>query len=98
MRLPVRLCASLAACACAVEEEEPGIFAGSVWASPCDTSYAHTRAADVVVVEPPHRGDRDKDLDTWPFHVFVKRSYQIPPRERVQFLQRFDALLSEYGV
>ena len=52
----------------------------------------------MVVVEPPHRGDRDKGLDTWPFHVFVKRSYKIPPSERAHFLQRFDALLSEYGV
>ena len=51
------------ACACRVEAEHPGLFKGSVWASPSDTSYHNFSAGDVVVVEPPHRGDRDHTLD-----------------------------------
>eukprot|EP00928_Gymnodinium_smaydae_P065307 TRINITY_DN48473_c0_g1_i1.p1 TRINITY_DN48473_c0_g1~~TRINITY_DN48473_c0_g1_i1.p1 ORF type:complete len:304 (+),score=44.45 TRINITY_DN48473_c0_g1_i1:48-959(+) len=86
------------ACACSVEESEPDLFSGSVWASPCDTSYADANAADVVVVEPPHRGDRDKELDTLPFHKMVKRSFRVPSDQRAQFLQRFDDLLKDYGV
>lgn len=85
------------ACACVVEEREPGLFCGSVWASPCDTSYASASASDVVVVEPPHRGDRDKGLDDLPFHDMVKRSYKVPASKKRDFLKRFDALLKEYN-
>ena len=31
----------------------------------------------MVVVEPPHRGDRDRDLDELPFHEMVRRSFRI---------------------
>ena len=86
------------ACACTVEEEHPGLFTGSVWASPSDTSYKDSSAGDVVVVEPPHRGDRDKELDALPFHAMVKRSYRVQGEQRVAFLQRFEALLGEFGV
>ena len=86
------------ACACQVEEREPNLFGGSVWASPCDTSYAGFSGADVVVVEPPHRGDRDKALDDLPFHSMVRRSYKVEGERRSQFLKEFDALLQEYGV
>jgi len=43
-------------------------YAGTIWASPSLTSYAGHCAGDVVVVEPPHRGDRDMALDALPFH------------------------------
>ncbi len=85
------------ACACRVEEDEPSLFGGSVWASPSDTSYRSYGASDVVVVEPPHRGDRDRELDALPFHEMVRRFYSIPPARKVDFLERFDALLLEYG-
>lgn len=85
------------ACACDVNEQDPDLFDGSIWASPSDTSYRDASAADVVVVEPPHRGDRDKDLDTLPFHTMVKRSYKVQGEDRARFLARFDALLQEFG-
>ena len=85
------------ACACTVEEEHPELFKGSVWASPSDTSYKDASAKDVVVVEPPHRGDRDKDLDALPFHAMVKRSYRVQGASRAAFLERFDELLKEFG-
>jgi len=86
------------ACACAVEEADPNLFDGSVWASPCDTSYKGYDARDVVVVEPPHRGDRDKQLDELPFHLMVKRSFGVQGGRREQFLRDFEALLKTYGV
>ena len=86
------------ACACRVEAEQPDLFDGSVWASPSDTSYHNFSPGDVVVVEPPHRGDRDTALDRLPFHEMVKRSYQIGREEKEQFLEEFDTLLSRYGV
>ena len=52
----------------------------------------------MVVVEPPHRGDRDRDLDELPFHTMVKRSYRIGAEQRARFLSRFDELLQEFDV
>ena len=83
---------------CLPQEAEPALFNGSVWASPCDTSYADTSAADVVVIEPPHRGDRNKDLDRLPFHLMIKRSFRVAPERRADFLARFTLLLEEFGV
>lgn len=80
-------------------EERPGLFDGAVWASPSDTSYNNAQAADLVVVEPPHRGDRDRTLDALPqLHTLVRRSYAIEPLRRAGFLVRFNALLVEFGV
>ena len=84
------------ACACRVEAEQPDLFDGSVWASPSDTSYHNFGAGDVVVVEPPHRGDRDLALDRLPFHEMVKRSYGIQGEQREAFLEEFDALLKRF--
>ena len=86
------------ACACRVEAEQPDLFHGSVWASPSDTSYQNFSAGDVVVVEPPHRGDRDHDLDRLPFHEMVKRSYRVKADQRVEFLEAFDGLLKKFNV
>lgn len=86
------------ACACQVDETEPTLFGGSVWASPCDTSYKGFSGADVVVVEPPHRGDRDRALDDLPFHSMVRRSYKVQGERRSAFLKEFEALLQDYGV
>ena len=86
------------ACACRVEAEQPDLFHGSVWASPSDTSYHNFTPGDVVVVEPPHRGDRDLALDRLPFHEMVKRSYRISAEEKEAFLEELDALLNKYNV
>lgn len=86
------------ACACKVETEQPELFDGSVWASPSDTSYHNFSPSDVVVVEPPHRGDRDTALDRLPFHEMVKRSYMISRDKKQAFLEELDALLGKYGV
>jgi len=85
------------ACACDVHHRHPGVFAGAVYACPSETCYASFEANDVVVVEPPHRGDRDKALDELPFHEMVRRSFRISGPQRVAFLQQFDALLQTYN-
>ena len=85
------------ACACAIVEQEPGLFEGPVYASPSDTCYDGFDAADVVVVEPPHRGDRRKSLDVFRFHELVRRTYSVPSEKKAEFLERFSALLDEYG-
>ena len=81
-----------------VNEQTPQLYDGSVWASPSDTSYAGSGASDLVVVEPPHRGDRDRSLDALPFHEMVRRSYGIVPSRRAAFLRELDRLLHQYAV
>ena len=86
------------ACAGKIHEEQPNLFDGSVWASPSGTSYHGAHAGDLVVVEPPHRGDRDKTLDALPFHEMVRRYYAVAPERRLEFLREFETLLGQYGV
>jgi len=81
------------ACACEASRN----FQGAVYATPSETCYADYQAADVVVVEPPHRGDRDKELDSLPFHAMVKRSFKVGAEARADFLREFDALLTRFG-
>eukprot|EP00933_Yihiella_yeosuensis_P036663 TRINITY_DN30428_c0_g2_i1.p1 TRINITY_DN30428_c0_g2~~TRINITY_DN30428_c0_g2_i1.p1 ORF type:complete len:328 (-),score=56.43 TRINITY_DN30428_c0_g2_i1:87-1070(-) len=89
------------ACACQAHEEDEAAgrptFNGEIYASPSETCYEGFQAGDVVVVEPPHRGDRDKDLDDLPFHEMVKRTFKVPRDQRVQFLKDFEKLLSRYS-
>lgn len=73
-------------------------FHGTVMASPSATCYSNTTAADVVVVEPPHRGDRDKSLDLVPLHQLVRRSLKVADQDKLDFLEAFQELLEEYGV
>jgi hypothetical protein len=86
------------ACACKVLGAEPDLFKGPVYASPSDTCYEDATASDVVVVEPPHRGDRDKSLDALKFHELVKRMYSVKTEQKAEFLGKVTALLEEYGV
>jgi hypothetical protein len=85
-------------CACSELERQPGIFSGSILATPSRTNYAGFNAVDVVVVEPPHRGDRDRSLDHLPFHEMVRRCYSITANQKHSFLERFEALLQEFDV
>lgn len=55
------------------------LFTGPIYASPSDTCYEGAQASDVVVVEPPHRGDRDRSLDPLKFHELVRRSCWTEP-------------------
>jgi len=91
------------ACACEAHEQlddadGDGAFHGAVYASPSETCYESYHASDVVVVEPPHRGDRNKELDEFPFHSQVRRSFKIRPDQKKDFLRQFEGLLAEYGV
>lgn len=85
------------ACACKVMEKEPELFDGPIYASPSDTCYDGAAAGDVVVVEPPHRGDRDKSLDALKFHELVRRCYGVPRDRKAAFLEQLSGLLQEYG-
>lgn len=85
------------ACALSVSENERE-YTGEVYVSASATCYKNYNASDVVVVEPPHRGDRDKTLDDLPFHEMVKKSFKISGDKRQAFLQDFQKLLTEYGV
>lgn len=89
------------ACACKVQDttddDTPGAYHGEIYACPSETCYEGFTAGDVVVVEPPHRGDRDRALDYLPFHDMVKRSFRVPQANRERFLQEFDELLKSHG-
>jgi len=86
------------ACACKVMEQDPALFKGGVFASACDTCYDQSSAQDVIVVEPPHRGDRDKSLDDLKFHDLVKRCYKVPAEQKRWFFERIDNLLQDCSV
>lgn len=85
------------ACACKVVEHEPQLFSGPIYASPSDTCYHDSHAGDVVVVEPPHRGDRDKSLDSLKFHELVRRTYRVPQGQKASFFGKLQVLLEEFG-
>mmetsp|Transcript_91593 Transcript_91593/g.290560 ORF Transcript_91593/g.290560 Transcript_91593/m.290560 type:complete len:280 (-) Transcript_91593:44-883(-) len=85
------------ACACKVVEQEPELFSGPIYASPSDTCYEGAAAGDVVVVEPPHRGDRDKSLDALKFHELVRRCYRVPRESKAEFLEQLGDLLQRHG-
>merc|ERR1719343_1881818 len=74
------------ACACQASADANGpAFTGELHASPSETCYEGFEAGDVVVVEPPHRGDRDKTLDEFPLHEMVRRLFRIPGDRQVSF-------------
>lgn len=87
------------ACACQAISAHGGekLFAGELNASPSETCYEGFTADDVVVVEPPHRGDRDRELDQLPFHEMVRRCFKISVKDKAHFLAEFDVLLKKYG-
>jgi len=86
------------ASAMAVAEREPALRTLSLWASPSDTCYEGFSASDVAVVEPPHRGDRDRSLDKLPFHEMIRRCFAVPAEQRHAFLRQFERLLESHGV
>jgi len=84
-------------CACKAIEKDASLFEGPIYASPSDTCYEGAHAGDVVVVEPPHRGDRDKSLDALKFHELVRRTYRVPNEKKAEFFEKLQDLLEEYG-
>lgn len=50
------------------------------------------------MVEPPHRGDRDRSLDALPLHTMVRRALHVPNERKEEFLTQLDALLRRNGV
>ena len=66
----------------------------NLYAIACDTSYLGGRIDDVVVFEPPHRGDRGSFLT----HYIVKRILTIPEAKMDGFLRELDALLERFEV
>lgn len=86
------------ACACKVSGAEPDLFTNPIYASPSDTCYEGTSASDIVVVEPPHRGDRDKTLDEFKFNDLVKRMFRVSTDRKHEFFGRVTSLLEEFGV
>lgn len=66
----------------------------NLYAVASDTSYLGGRVEDVVIFEPPHRGDRGSFLT----HYIVKRILKIPESETDLFLKELDALLGKYQV
>jgi len=76
---------------------QDAIFNGFISASPCDTCYQGANASDVVVVEPPHRGDRDKSLDRFKFHHMVRRMCFMKAEDKATFLPQVELLLGDFG-
>jgi hypothetical protein len=66
----------------------------NLYAVASDTSYLGGRVEDVVIFEPPHRGDRGSFLT----HYIVKRILKIPEDRTDLFLKELDALLAKFQV
>ena len=70
-------------------------FCHNVRAVPSTTCYEGTSAADVVVVEPPHRPDRH----VVPTHRRIQRMLalqKLPHEDLVELIDEFDDLLQKY--
>ena len=70
-------------------------FRDRISAVPSRTCYEGTSAADVVVVEPPHRPDRH----VVPTHRRIQRMLtlqKLEPEDLMEFIVKFDDLLQEY--
>ncbi len=63
-----------------------------LYAAASDTSYLGGRVEDVVIFEPPHRGDQQAFLT----HYVVKRIFKIPEEQMPGFLNELDVLLSRF--
>ncbi len=63
-----------------------------LYAAASDTSYLGGRVEDVVIFEPPHRGDQQAFLT----HYVVKRIFKIPENQMPGFLKDLDVLLSRF--
>ena len=63
-----------------------------LYAAASDTSYLGGRVEDVVIFEPPHRGDQQAFLT----HYVVKRIFKIPETDMPGFLKDLDILLTKY--
>jgi len=61
-----------------------------------DMTYYGTTAANVVVVEPPHRTDDPSLHAPIKMHEVMKRFFRIPWGKRVELLQQFDATLKTF--
>ncbi|MGB2905726.1 MAG: hypothetical protein WBB73_01410 [Candidatus Aminicenantaceae bacterium] len=64
-----------------------------LYAVASDTSYLGGRVDDVVIFEPPHRGDQQAFLT----HYVVKRIFKIPEDDMPGFLMDLDVLLTKYN-
>jgi hypothetical protein len=64
-----------------------------LYAAASDTSYLGGRVDDVVIFEPPHRGDQQAFLT----HYVVKRIFKIPEDDMPGFLKDLDVLLTKYN-
>ena len=68
-------------------------FTGNLLAAPSQVSYANSKISDVVVIEPPHRGD----IDSLPLHLYAKRLLGVSPEKKADFLDKLDILLKKYS-
>lgn len=67
-----------------------------VFATSSDTCFAGATPADVVIVEPPHRGDMPK----WQTYRYVRAMFSVMKDKSAfeRLLAEFGALLGRYGV
>ncbi|OHA83038.1 MAG: hypothetical protein A2408_02550 [Candidatus Yonathbacteria bacterium RIFOXYC1_FULL_52_10] len=72
---------------------------GQIWYSiGDDMTFADSSISDVVIVEPPHRGDDPLLGAVHLPHRLVPRMFKIDLGLRQHFLSEFDELLTEYNV
>lgn len=70
----------------------------SLFASPSDTSYAGHDAASVAIIEPAHRGDRDRALDgPLAMNELAARCLYVAQPHKRAFAEDLTALLNNYG-
>jgi hypothetical protein len=76
---------------------EKNLHTLEIFATASDVSYAGYGIDDVVVFEPPHRGD----LPPWQVHRYVKAIFDIKKKgddSFARFLEEFGELLKKWGI
>jgi len=68
--------------------------AGHRWYGvPDDMTFARSEFSDVVVVEPPHRGDDPMISADIKMHEVVRKLFKLPQERRIRCLHDIDALI-----
>lgn len=82
-------------------DEKLASLSRNLFATPSDTCYAGSKVSDVLILEPPHRGDDPllklpKALQP---HRLIRRLFGLnTPQSKTSFLEDLDELFNRHGV
>lgn len=63
-------------------------------ATPSDTCFANSKPSDVVIIEPPHRGDDPMLNSEIQMHKIIPQLFRLPFEERVEALKQLQSVVN----